>query len=468
MKSWIRRLVAGAGRDLVKPFDQRQKQLLSRLKRLEKRLDEAVARGQQDQRLLVSPLGASRSGRPATLRGSPIPPRVEVDAVAASADPGPAPADIVELTACPICEGECWSPVAEYNSFLANGSAPDAHASRYDYVLCHRCGVVFAKRRPVGARYQLLVERFEESLGRIRKNTEQPHVLGSGSLSESAEERVKSLAASGVFVSEESGKSSSQTALLRDRLAVAPHIELIGSLLTLKQPRVLELRPRFGAIGAALRRLYGGETFTLPLFPVQQILVRQAYGSRADYLLDYDRFDIPYEGTFDLVVGNHLLVHSVRPAETLATIRKRLAPGGHLYLYNEPDEADLLNGGKSMFKTLNPFHLQTFDAPSLGRVLRSAGFEPTLITHHRHNFVVMARVPPEAPAWEPIPKPQRARRLRRYAAARDRAILMLPADLRGRFAAEWEAVVERALASKALELDPKGHLRLVRASTKKP
>ena len=124
---------------------------------------------------------------------------------------------------------------------------------------------------------------------------------------------------------------------------------------------MLEIRPRFGAIGAALRRLYGGETFALPLFEAQQVLVREAYGTCADYMLDYDSFQIPYTGCFDLIVANHLVTHAVRPGETLATIRQRLAPGGHLYLYNEPDEADFLETGKSIFNTLNAFHLQTFD-----------------------------------------------------------------------------------------------------------
>ena len=101
--------------------------------------------------------------------------------------------------------------------------------------------------------------------------------------------------------------------LLRDRLAVAAHVEILGSLLTLEAPRVLEIRPRFGAIGAALRRLYGGETFALPLFEAQQVLVREAYGTCAEHLLDYDSFSIPYTGCFDLVVANHLLTHAVRP-----------------------------------------------------------------------------------------------------------------------------------------------------------
>ena len=47
----------------------------------------------------------------------------------------------------------------------AGASAPDAAATRADYALCRRCGVVFARRRPVGARFRYLIEHFEDSFG---------------------------------------------------------------------------------------------------------------------------------------------------------------------------------------------------------------------------------------------------------------------------------------------------------------
>ena len=54
-----------------------------------------------------------------------------------------------------------------------------------------------------------------------------------------------------------------------------------------------------------------------------------------------------------------MLTHAVRPREFLATVRSRLRPGGHLYIYSESVEAEFLEQGHSMFNTLNPFHLQT-------------------------------------------------------------------------------------------------------------
>jgi SAM-dependent methyltransferase len=250
--------------------------------------------------------------------------------------------------------------------------------------------------------------------------------------------------------------------LMRDRLVAAAHVEILGSLLTLHAPRVLEIRPRFGAIGASLRRLYGGETAALPLFEVQQVLVREVYGTRADHLLDYDRFTIPYEGRFDLVVANHLVTHAVRPGEALSAIREKLNPGGHLYLYNEPDEADFLDTGKSIFNTLNAFHLQTCDGASLARALQSAGFQPIFIGHHQGNYIALARAASTPVAWDPISTKERAKRVARYVRARDRAILMLPERLRARFASEWDAVVERGFAAKLVDFDGDGQLRLVK------
>jgi hypothetical protein len=56
---------------------------------------------------------------------------------------------------------------------------------------------------------------------------------------------------------------------------------------------------------------------------------------------------------------------------------------------------------------------------------------------------------------------ERESRLRLYQRARDRAILAMRADLRGRFAEEWPRVLERGVAEGVVEFDAKGTLRLV-------
>jgi SAM-dependent methyltransferase len=288
--------------------------------------------------------------------------------------------------------------------------------------------------------------------------------LSSGTLSDEEQRTLRTRVAKGVFVSEHQGLSRRDyvPALLRDRMSASVHVELLGSLLELKAPRVLELRPRLGSIGAALRRLYGADVYGMPLFDSQQFLIRETYGINVDHKLDYDSFSIPYPGEFDLVIANHMFTHAVRPGEFLATVRQRLRPGGHLYLYNEPDELDFLDNGKSMINSLNAFHLQAFDAPSITRALASSGFESVFVTHQGGNVIVLARAGTPTGEWPRMGRDERTRRVARYERARDAAILRLPGPLRSLFADEWDAIVERACATGLADFDASGHLRMVK------
>jgi SAM-dependent methyltransferase len=237
------------------------------------------------------------------------------------------------------------------------------------------------------------------------------------------------------------------------------HVEILTSLLHFQTPRVLELRPRCGSIGAALKRVWNAEVYGLPLFESQQLLNREAYGHTVDHLIDYDQFSIPYPGAFDLVVANHMITHAVRPGDFLDVVRERLAPGGYLYLYNEPDDAEFLNHGQSMINTLNPFHLQAFDRDSLLRGLAAAGFKATFVTHERGNLIVVARPAERDQAFTPMSDEQRDQRLVKYRQARDLAILRVPPRIRTHFSGEWEQVVERAFQAGLAELTAGGKLR---------
>jgi SAM-dependent methyltransferase len=471
MKDLLRRGTERVMRALLKPLEERadaqHQRLVAKIERLEKRMDAALAKSQAEARLLASRFeGQTATARPRRLGARIAHHAHEMDTPSETPTGQGFPVDsIIELTACSVCGHDAFTPVCEFNRFLLSETAPDADAKRADYALCHRCGIVSARRRPVGERFRFLVEHFEETIGRVPADESRgTKVLGSRRLTEEDREQLRARAALPMFVSEVPRPKKRQhlPQLLRDRLAVAVHVEILGSLVKLNTPRVLEIRPRFGAIGGALRRLYGGETFALPLFEAQQLLVREVYGTRAEHLLDYDAFSIPYGGCFDLVVANHLLTHAVHPREALAAIRARLAPGGHLYLYNEPDESDFLDTGKSIFNTLNAFHLQTFDGASLARALQCAGFEPVYIGHHRDNCIALARVAADTAVWVPISKKELARRVAKYTEARDLGILSLPDRLRGLFAAEWDAVVQRAFAAKTIDFDGDGNLRLLK------
>jgi hypothetical protein len=62
-----------------------------------------------------------------------------------------------------------------------------------------------------------------------------------------------------------------------------------------------------------------------------------------------------------------------------------------------------------------------------------------------------------------MPDEERERRTHAYQKARDIAILRLPDRLRGHFAAEWDAVVERAVSTGLADFDERGRLRLVKS-----
>jgi 2-polyprenyl-3-methyl-5-hydroxy-6-metoxy-1,4-benzoquinol methylase len=70
----------------------------------------------------------------------------------------------------------------------------------------------------------------------------------------------------------------------------------------------------------------------MALFENQRFIIETAHGTPATAPIDYTDFDIPFEGTFDLILANHMLTHAVHPQAFLRLVAALLAPGGHLYL----------------------------------------------------------------------------------------------------------------------------------------
>jgi hypothetical protein len=364
------------------------------------------------------------------------------------------------LAACPACGSAAGGPVVcEYNRFLVHGNPPDPDFHIYNYTLCRHCGIVYAARRPRGERYRRLLHTFTESLGRATQSGNL--LLNPKPLSEEDRRELDRRAARGVFVSEHAGVERREflPSLQRDRLAMAPHVELLGSLLPLKEARVVEVRSRTGALLAALRRLYGADVMAVPIFESQQHVLRQVYDIPADALIDFERFALPYDGRFELIIANHMVTHALHPLAMLRELRTHMEAGDHLYLYNEPDEMECLDLKQSMFKILNPFHMQTFDAASLLRLLARAGFEPIHLCHTDAVYLqCLARaIDPIEPL--PLPASEYNRRVSAYAHARDIAILQAPPHARDAFGAEREAALERASVAGLIDVDERGRLR---------
>jgi SAM-dependent methyltransferase len=376
--------------------------------------------------------------------------------------PDPEGLEWLVLDACPVCGHGERTLVNEFNKLVLLTKAPDATAARYDYAICHACGMMFATRRPSGERYRYLLANFGEVTNKAHGDAEiKSPLLNPYPLSEDDRVRLTWLASKGVWVSDhlQLRKGEYLEALVKDRFENSVHLDLLGALVAPKQARVLEIRPRAGTISEGLRRLFGAEVHAMPIWESQKFLLKAVYDIDSSGLIDYDQFDIPFDGTFDLIICNHMLTHVVRPGLFFDVLLQHLSPGGHVYFFNEPDDAEFLRGTQSMLASLNPLHLQAFDQPSLVRALAARGLDVVFMKSRNFHHMCLARR--GEPAFVPMTEKQLAARVRAYQRARDKAVLALPPELRGRFAGEWQQIVERGVAEGLAEFDEDGTLKLV-------
>jgi SAM-dependent methyltransferase len=396
------------------------------------------------------PLGGRRP-----LHVSPVAREVEPAPTDKRARPGTSN-EWLELAACPACKTPERTVVCEWNKLILLDTAPDEQAWRYDYAVCHGCGILYATRRPIGARYRYLLDNFEDVIDKDAGNP----LLNPHPLTDADRDRYRRLIARGVFVSDHDGGPHLR-GVLSDRLENSAHVELLGSLLAPRGARVLEVRPRAGTILEGLRRHYGADVYAMPIFESQQFIMQELYGIQTSNLIDFDCFRIPFDDPFDLIVCNHMFNHAVRVDGFLATLRNALRPGGHVYFYNEIDDSEFLAGGQSMIATMNPLHLQAADTASLARAIGAAGFEPVFVKgHKRRNLCLMRRV--DGAEWPRIPAEALAERVAAYQRARDRAVLRAPERVRERFADVWPDTIERAMSAGLAGFDEAGALRLVK------
>ena len=379
--------------------------------------------------------------------------------------PDPEGREWLEVDACPVCGGAERTVVNPWNKLILIAKAPDQTSARYDYAVCHACGVLIATRRPVGSRYRFLLAHFGEvvakrgnrSTGAITNRLLNPYPL-----SDADRDELRRLAVHGVFVSDHLGLTGKQylAPLLRDRLENSIHTDIIGSLIEPRGARLLEVRSRAGTILDGLRRAWGAEVFAMPIWESQQFLLRELFGITTSPLIDFEHFAIPFDEEFDLIVCNHMFTHALRPRDFFGELRRRLKPGGHIYLYHEPDDTEFLAGNQSMFATLNPLHMQAFDQASMVRALAANGFETVFIKGRNLHHLVLARRS-DAATMSPMTSRTRDQRLDAYRQAFDRAVLGVDEALRPRVAAEWPSAVERAVAAGVADYDERGRLRLV-------
>jgi hypothetical protein len=282
--------------------------------------------------------GKRLSGRAIPLTVNAEPPRW-APVIGGEIHPDPSGKEWLSLDRCPFCGHAERTVVVEWNKLIMLAKAPDQQSARYDYSCCHQCGVVYAARRPFGDRFLFLLQHFGEVTGKAAADGVIPNpLLNPYPLSDKDKEQLRRMAAHGVWVSEHLGLKTTEyiEGALKDRFENSVHVDLLGNLVQPRNARVLEIRPRAGTIAESLRRLYNANVSVMPMWESQKFLLKELYGFDAEGLIDYDHFHIPFEGRFDLIVCNHILVHSVRPAEFLREVHAHLNPGGYVYMYNEP------------------------------------------------------------------------------------------------------------------------------------
>ncbi len=367
----------------------------------------------------------------------------------------------LELPRCAGCGTVDRTIVCKWNKSILMDEEPQDDSTISNYALCHGCGIVYATRRPVGERHRSLMDDFPDTIGRDPRAAAANPLLNPYPLSDDDRERYRRMIAGGVFVSDHERRDH-LSQVYKDRLDNASHIELLGTLLDLKGARVLEVRSRAGTIVHGLRRYYGATVAVMPIFESQRLIVEELYGIECSDLIDYDQFTIPFEGTFDLIVANHMLTHIVRLDRFFSEVRAHLRPGGHLYLYNELDEAFVFASGKSIVNSLNPVHLQSFDRASLMRLLKANGFEVTFVKRRNGSLLCIATFTDNR-ELSPLSADERDTRIAAYARGRAYAILRAPEHVRARFADEWAEAVELGVAAGIARFDAKGVLRVTKS-----
>ena len=461
----LRRTIGEANQQIAEVYRRTAKKQAGDLGALRSEL--TALRDEVDNRLLQNQLQIGRlatlvnAGEEALPLGRRLPTvvapeRVSEGSSTASDRAAGATDEWLELLVCPACGTAGRTVVCEWNKLVLLDTAPDERAARYDYSVCHGCGILYASRRPFGGRYRYLVEHFEEVIDKSASNP----LLNPYPLTDEDRERYRRLIGRGVFVSDHEG-GEFLSGVFKDRFANAGHVDILGSLLEPRGARVLEVRPRAGTILESLRRHYAAEVYAMPIWESQQFILRELYGIQTSELIDFDNFAIPFDEPFDLIVCNHMFNHAVRLDRFLAEIRTALKPGGYLYLYNEIDDSEFLNRAQSMIATMNPLHLQACDRPSLVRALTASGFEPVFVKgRDKRKFCLMRRV--EALDWTPVSPAHLEKRIDLYRRARGRAVLRVPEPVRSRFSDVWSVTVERAVASGVARFDDEGQLRIVK------
>ena len=369
------------------------------------------------------------------------------------------------LDACLACGSSQRTIVAEYNRLIMVDWMWQNELARYDYALCHGCGLVYATRRPDHEEYEFLYEHFNEFL----KRTDDRNIFTyQGAVTPEIAGELQS-----AFIPWWELRNATPPANDRvieplrwefeDTLGDLPILIRHGNL---SGSKVLQIRAKSGAFADLLKRLFGAaQVDVMSLFPVCEYVTKEAYGLRAESCLNYENFSIPFDEVYDLILANHMLVHCLDYSGMFNAIKDHLAADGRLFIRKELDDTFLFKKGKNLFAELRPFHFQQFDIPVLDRILRRFGFVPQEIYRKnvkKSEIIGIATHDPTAVAVS-ITKEALDERLALYRAWRDESLVSLPLErAEAIFGGEVEQARARLMERGALKVDKKGKPRVPR------
>jgi hypothetical protein len=356
------------------------------------------------------------------------------------------------IDSCLVCGETQRTVVAEYNRFIFMESMWQSDLARFDYALCHGCGLVYATRRPDRAEYDFLYDNFNEFLMR----RENPNSL---SVPELTPERAAEIDRQFVpwwEVKSVAGKGPIRKALLRDLDNALTYLPYIALHVPLPGAKVLHVRAKTSTLADMMKRVLGATQVDLiTLFPAHTCIAEKYAGVRVQSCLDYEDFQIPFEERYDLIIENHILIHMLDPNQTFDVFRSHLEPGGAIFLHKEHDDYQLFQKGKNLFAELRPFHYHQFDIPTLERICRRYGFATAFVAHKgtlNPELLGIVRLEHEPIACPRIGAAELRARLDMYARWRDESILSLPKERsQAVYGAELEQIWQRVKARGGLK-----------------
>lgn len=369
------------------------------------------------------------------------------------------------LRACMICGEAERTIVCEYNRLIFIESMLQHDLARYDYALCHGCGIVYATRRPQNGEYEFIYENFNEFLLR----NPNPESLNSAVLNPVVKESIdRDFVPWQELNNALEGKSEIRGILSRQlelALSYMPHLE---PYIDLKGKKLLHIRAKSGTLADYLRATHGTSSADLiTLFPAHKYLAEKNEGVRAECVLDYENFRIPFDVKYDLIVENHIFIHMLDANETFGMFLSHLQDDGCLFLENELADDRLFEKRKNLFAELRPFHFQQFDLATVKRMLGRYGFRGLSVGSDPDDkssiLLGLAKREGEGGSCERIGEEDLQQRLDMYRQWRDESILSLPKSIsQVLFADELGAVWERVRASGRLSPDAKGKTAALR------